>query len=360
MTQGERVRQARELLGWTQAELARRIKVTQPVIAQLEAGAYDGSALVSAIAFQTGFLPSYFSDPYIEDFPLGSLQFRGHSKMTRADRLQAYRYGQLVYEVLQRVRTGIRPIPVTIPQITDRNPVQAALATRSAMGLSPDTPIKNLVNSAELAGVVILGLPVELDGRDAFSAWADGRPVIALSANRPGDRVRLTVAHELGHLVMHLAIRGNLRDLEAQAFEFASELLMPQVAMFQEIMPPVTLTTLAPLKLRWKVSLQALIRRARSLRIISERQAYYLFEQIGRSGRRTVEQTDWSVPLEKPRALRQMIERRYGRPIDMRRLASDTKLTPKMLQSIIEAHAEGPKPTGRDTKNVLTLRRVRT
>ena len=61
MTYGDRIRQARELLGWTQDELARKIDVSQPVIAQLEAGLYSGHELTSAIAFKTGFPPAFFS-----------------------------------------------------------------------------------------------------------------------------------------------------------------------------------------------------------------------------------------------------------------------------------------------------------
>lgn len=341
MTYGDRIRQARELLGWTQQELADKIKVTQPVIAQLEAGMYRGHELASAIAFKTGFPPSFFSDPYIEDFPLGSLQFRGHSRLMRRDRQQAHRYGQLVYEVFRRVSMNLRRPSVRLPQITTGNAVEAATATRSAMGLPPDTPIKNLVNSAEKIGVVILGLPVHLQGRDAFSAWADDTPIIALAAGRPGDRIRLNVAHELGHLVMHQAIRGEVKALEKEAFRFAGELVLPQLAMLQELVPPVTLTTLVPLKLKWKTSLQALIVRARDLRIISERQSYYLFEQMGRAGFRVEEPANLSVPIEKPRALRQMVEMRYGRQIDYRRLSKDTKLAPALLEKIINAHAVG-------------------
>lgn len=358
MSHGERIRQARELLGLTQTELAEMIGVTQPVITQLEGGQYAGENLTAAIAFRTGFPPSFFADPYIEDFPLGSLQFRGHARLLRRERQQAHRYAQLLFELFKRVSVGTRSISVRLPALNGSH-VEAALATRSTMGISPDTPIRHLVNSAEQIGVVILGLPVTLDGREAFSAWSGETPIIALSAGRPGDRLRLTVAHELGHLVMHRSMRGNMRDMEKEAYQFGAELLMPQVAMFRELVPPVTLSTIAALKVRWKVSIQALVRRARDLRIISERQYYYLSEQIGRKGWRTKEPENLAVPIEKPRALRQIAEMRYGNPIDYKRLASDTKLTPTMLREIMMVHAEGPPkkgPVQRDRTNVLPLR----
>ena len=147
-----------------------------------------------------------------------------------------------------------------------------------------------------------------------------------------------------------------MKSLEKEAFSFGAELLLPQAAMFRELLPPVTLTTLAPMKLKWKVSLQALIMRARELKIVSERQSYYLFEQIGRAGLRMAEPENLAVPLEKPRALRQMVEIRYGRPIDYRKLAADTKLTPVMLQKIMGVHAEGN--TGRKGGSVSPFRRA--
>ena len=48
----------------------------------------------------------------------------------------------------------------------------AAEVTRSELGLSPDTPIGNLTNTLEKAGVLILALPITFDQRDAFSLWA--------------------------------------------------------------------------------------------------------------------------------------------------------------------------------------------
>jgi Zn-dependent peptidase ImmA (M78 family) len=344
MIYGERIRQARELRGLTQAELANGLNVNQSAIAHVEAGLYGGDDLLSAIAFQTGFPPAFFQDPYVEDFPLGSLQFRAHASMTRRDRLQAYRYAQTLFELFRRMSHRVKRPEVRLPRAA-HDPITAARLTRSAFGLSPETPIPHLINSAEHAGVVVLGLPVRLDGREAFSTWVGDLPVIALSADRPGDRLRFNVAHELGHLVLHQTMIGSGAHPERQADAFAAELLMPQMAMFNELVPPITLTSLAKWKVRWRVSMQALARRARDLRIITERQYYYLFEQIGREGYRKSEPENLAIPAEKPRGLRQMLEVLYGVPVDYRRLALDTNLTPTLLKQIIEVHAERPKPT---------------
>lgn len=342
MIYGERIRQARELRGLTQHELARQIGVTQPTIAHLESGLYEGEDRVAEIAFKTGFPPSFFSDPFVEDFPAGSLQFRGRSSISRKDRQQAYRYAQTLYELFKRASQRTSRPPHRVPRVVGTTPAEAAQLTRSAMGVAPDTPIKHLVNAVEHLGVVVLALPIHLEGREAFSMWADDTPVIAFSTGRPGDRVRLSVAHELGHLVMHHAMRGAVRAMERDAYAYAGELLLPQVAMSQDLVTPVTLTALAQLKLKWRVSMQALAVRAKELRIITERQYYHLFEQIGRLGYRVAEPENLAVPIEKPRLLRQLLEMRYGVPIDLGRLAADSNLTQALLRDVVDSHAGRP------------------
>jgi Zn-dependent peptidase ImmA (M78 family) len=154
------------------------------------------------------------------------------------------------------------------------NTVEAARQTRKALQLLHDDPIPNLTNSVELTGVIILPLPSQLNGPDAFSFWlgADNpRPIIAISKEQSMDRLRFSIAHEVGHLV--LGHTGKYRpEEELAANQFAAEMLMPQRAMHLQIVPPVTLSGIATLKPRWKVSIQALIRRAFDLNIIADRQ----------------------------------------------------------------------------------------
>ena len=38
---------------------------------------------------------------------------------------------------------------------------------------------------------------------DGLSQWIDDHPIMLVNASPPTDRIRWTLAHELGHLVMH-------------------------------------------------------------------------------------------------------------------------------------------------------------
>jgi Zn-dependent peptidase ImmA (M78 family) len=122
---------------------------------------------------------------------------------------------------------------------------------------------------------------------------------------------------------------------------------MPETAMRREITSPITLSSIAVLKPRWRVSVQALIRRAYDLHLASERQYRYLFEQLAIKGWRTKEPSNLDIPVEKPRGLRQMAELVYGRPIDYERMAADTHFSASFLRSAMVEYAE---PAGVEEK----------
>lgn len=363
MISGDRVRQVRELRGYTQTELARRVGVQQSTIAQIESGLLVPSEdTLNGLALQTGFPASFFMQPPAPQFPLGSLMFRALRSTSARDRAQARRYGEAVYEAAIKLAEHVTEAhPVKLPHLKDAVPsVRAAEVTRVSMGIPRDDPISHVINSIERAGVLVLALPVALKKRDAFSVWMttkDGgrRAVVAIGQGVPGDRLRFSTAHELGHIVMHTNIQKGFVDLEREANRFAAELLMPHAAMRVEMRSPITLASLAPLKARWGVSVQALIIRAHDLELISERQYRYLFEQIGLRGWRT--QEPGTIPIEKPRALRKMAELLYGLPIDAKALANDLKFPLPFTRAILDAHAgKGELPRKPRPSNVVQLR----
>jgi Zn-dependent peptidase ImmA (M78 family) len=326
----------------TQADLASSVGRSQSAIAQLEAGLIDGSdGLIRQIAAVTGFPIEFFDRDSGPSFPAGSLLFRAHANINRKDRLEAYSQARFVFEMLVSLLERASRIPINLPKSSDA-PVAAARAVRRFLKIDPVEPIGNLLATLERNGVLVLALP-DLKGRDAFSLWAgDDRslPVVAISHGRPGDRLRMTVAHELGHLVLH-SVRDNVTSAaEDQANEFAAEFLMPEAAMRRELSAPLTLTRLATLKPKWRVSIQAMVVRAKELGIITDRQYRYLYEQIGIQGWKTSEPVNLAVEPERPRTLRQLAEMFYGSPIDTNKLAKDSALPERLVRQILSNYRE--------------------
>jgi Zn-dependent peptidase ImmA (M78 family)/DNA-binding XRE family transcriptional regulator len=343
MINNERLRQVRELRGLTQTELARLVGVNQSAIAAFEAGRKQPSQpLLEGISLQLGFPPLYFRQSSGPDFPLGSLLFRAPQSMPAKEGMAAHRRGEVVFEIMQKLIPRVKYPALRLPRLLT-DPISAARSTRSELGLSPDRPIPQLTKVIENCGVVVIAVALELPKGDAFSVWAgheSPRPVIVMFRMRSGDRLRYSLAHELGHLVMHQARQGTRLELESQANQFAAEFLMPEFAMRYELVQPVTLTSLSKLKLRWGVSLQALIKRAHDLDIITSGQYRYLNDHIGMLGWKREEPKELEIPLERPRALKQIAELLYGRPIDYKKMADDMAVTPRFLEEVLEAYAE--------------------
>jgi Zn-dependent peptidase ImmA (M78 family) len=243
-------------------------------IAQLETGRIQPSPeVLEALSRATGFLPAFFTRPSGLLLPPGSLRFRARAAMPARQRQQAWAYAQMLYELMGSMAAQTEYPAPRLPRL-DGNPVAAAVVTRQALGLALDQPIGPLIRALERHGVWVLAIPMPLPRRDACSTWAGGdgaRPVIVVAATPAGDRRRFSVAHELGHLVLHHTPEGAPHTLEQQADAFAEAFLLPAAAMRAELVPPITPTTLADLKARWGVSLQALIRRAHTLDLVGSK-----------------------------------------------------------------------------------------
>uniref|UniRef100_UPI000A5CA4A8 ImmA/IrrE family metallo-endopeptidase n=1 Tax=Vibrio campbellii TaxID=680 RepID=UPI000A5CA4A8 len=63
---------------------------------------------------------------------------------------------------------------------------------------------------------------------DAMSQRIDGMPVLFfVNVNAPADRLRHTLAHELGHMVLHTITFADDDEMEQEADAFAGAFLVP-------------------------------------------------------------------------------------------------------------------------------------
>ena len=118
MVNGERVKQAREFRGWTQAELAKRVGITQSAIAQIEAGMVQPSeATFADLVAVTRFLTAFFHQGSPPDVPLGTLLFRARAATTATERMQVHRHAQVLIEIAREMFTKVQTLPMNIPRL---------------------------------------------------------------------------------------------------------------------------------------------------------------------------------------------------------------------------------------------------
>jgi Zn-dependent peptidase ImmA (M78 family)/DNA-binding XRE family transcriptional regulator len=319
MIYGSRIEQARKISGFTQKQLSEQIGVNQSAIAQFEKDiTIPSDETLKAISLSTGFLISFFQQFPAVDFSQGSLTYRAQRSITSKDEERAYGYAKLIFEHVKNMASRIILPNMNLPRLKGK-PEMAAQLLRASFNLSPNMPIANVINIAEKNGVIVLSLPLFIQRLDAFSMWGEvkgeARPIVVITSGKPGDRLRFSVVHELGHLIMHTPVK-DIKEMEQEANDFASEFLMPKNVMASEFMKPVSLYSIAKLKVRWGVSMQALIVRAKNLKIVTDRQASYLFSQMSARGWRNKEPSNLDVVIETPQLVRKMIEKLYGDNLD--------------------------------------------
>ncbi len=164
----------------------------------------------------------------------------------------------------------------------------------------PRGPIENLTLLLEAVGAVVIPTDFGTDLISGLSAYepSDGLPpLIFINSESPGDRMRYTLAHELGHIVLHHHLDLPPEECEQQADLFAAEFLMP-TADIRGLLSRLDLEGAANLKRAWKVSMLSLIKRAHDLEQISENRYRSLCIEMSRRGWRMREPID--IPPEEP------------------------------------------------------------
>lgn len=298
---------ARESKGWTQSELASRIDVSQSKMSKYEGGMLEVTPHdLSLISEATGYTEEFFAqEGGVGGVGTICVHHRKRASLTVARRkviearLNIFRLQ--VPRLLQRiVIDSDRPLPEW--DVDKHGGPEAIARELRRYWRMPSGPVRNLAAVIERAGVIVRRTSFATDKSDAVSQREPGyRPVFMLNVGTPGDRERFSLAHELAHVVMHPLMTPTM---EQEADRFASELLMPADEIGPELRN-LRIETLGPLKLKWRVSMQALIKRASDLGRITERHARTLFSVMSRSGWRLREPVQ--IEQDQPTVLRDVL-----------------------------------------------------
>lgn len=322
MINGSRLKQAREAKGLTQSDLATLVDLPQPVISRLEIGNYPlENEEIVRLANRLE-VPVQFLFRAAIELPDGSLGlFRSTSSKVKApDYRAARRLAELGVEAILRLAEDIPLPPCRLKVLPDEDIERVAEFARSMLRLPAEEPIENLTLAAERAGVFMLRLSNVSDHITGFSAWIDPipsmtaseRPMIVLRRGLTAFRVRFTVAHELGHLLLgHQVFTGPKRPVENEANLFAQALLMPKDAALEDLSTaPLTLERLAELKSKWGFSMHGLAMRAKYLKVINEFGYRSIYETLRAQGFLKQEPGDLMTVPEQPRLLNELLARR--------------------------------------------------
>ncbi len=324
----------REAKGWTQRDLAAASAIHQSAISKYENGLVElRGANLRAVAAALGCPPELLTTP-LPDPSLDAVSLhhrRRGSLMSVAATKKVEGLAQLTRISVEALLNASGSSPtVSLPTVvTDDEPIDSAAAAariRTAAGVAPG-PIHSLMEAVERLGVVVVQRPLGGTAQDAVSSWPfdpSRPPILVISTGLSGDRQRFTLAHELGHLLLH-RLPSDTQEAEADAF--AAALLAPAKDIHDDLEGLTTreIRRLVELKVKWGMSVAALVRRASDLELISERQYREFNVKLSRLGWRSSEPV--TIAPERPRALADALEdqMRSGRTAgDLARIAMMT------------------------------------
>lgn len=302
---------ARESRGLTQSSMATKLSVTQGKISKIESGLLGVSEdMMNKISNLLRYPEHFFCmDEKICGPGISGMGFLYHRKrqnipIKTVAAIQAQMNIRRIH-ISRLLRSVELNSPNEMPHYDvddyNGNIQEIARAVRAAWQL-PRGPIRNLTEAIESASGIVIKCDFETTKIDALSQYYPGLPpLFFINSKSPGDRLRFTLAHELAHIVMH---RLPNPDMEEEADQFASEFLMPSSELSPSL-SNVNLRTLANLKPYWKVSMAAILYRARQLGKISASNYQYLWMQMGKAGYRKHEPVD--IPIEEPSTLKRLI-----------------------------------------------------
>ncbi|MGI0133486.1 MAG: XRE family transcriptional regulator [Candidatus Micrarchaeaceae archaeon] len=322
----------------TQGELSSATQIAQGTLSKYETGFLEPPEdIVHLLAVSLDFPSSFF---YEDDNPYGFPPYHYRKRK----KLSAKALGRIVSEMNIR-RMHIKKMSISFSQETRRiipevdpndyygksnkslNPEEVARSLRE-MWMLPRGPIINMVSLLEYNGAIIVPCDFGTDLLDAMSQRIDGMPILIFAnVNSPADRLRMTLAHELGHMVLHTTTLHDDDKMEEEADEFAGEFLLPSEDIKPQLRRGLDLRHLANMKLYWKVSMAAIAVRADRLNLVTPYQKKTFWSEMGRLGYRRREPNE--PPREEPKLLRQMVSfhmKKLGyRPTEMAQLLNLTE-----------------------------------
>lgn len=319
---GDRLKEARRFNRKTISEIADMLNVTKQMISKYENGKAAPSldsvfVLIKELGFPREF---YYSE---DNYSLSSegTFFRSRYTSTQKEKIPA-EYSKKYTGIIRDYLNDFLDFPELDWRLTqkDYSPTEYADFIREEWGLK-DKPIIDMMNLLEEHGFVVSNAKSDSKKVDAFSSYVEINKnryfIIMLEGeNFSFYRQQFSLAHELGHWLMHQGVYNpqdldsdSYRLMEDEANEFAAAFLLPRDSFSRTVSAnPKQIDFYLNLKKTWNVSIAMMIMRTRNLEIINTDDYIKLQRQLNYRGWRKEEPLDNIKRTSEPIALRQAIQ----------------------------------------------------
>lgn len=317
---GERLKRARSAAGLSMAKLGQAAGVSANMIKKYEHDdSMPSSSVLIKLAEALGVRTEFFFRP--NSFKLSGIEYRKKANTPQKvlDRIAA--------DVLDQAERWFElknlwpnfPIPrfespSNLPSVATLDDIEAfCVAVRKAWHLGLN-PLPELIDMLESKGIlVIVTASDQADKVDGLQASIDGQPVIVISNQWPGCRQRFTLAHELGHLLLHDKLPKSI-DEEQGCNRFASSFLLPRegaIEHFGAVRQSIDWKEFYLLKHEYGLSMASILYRCQDLGILTKQKCHSLFIQFSSKGWRK-EEPGKAYPQEQTLLFEQLVYRGAG------------------------------------------------
>jgi Zn-dependent peptidase ImmA (M78 family)/DNA-binding XRE family transcriptional regulator len=319
----KRLMRARKAAGLSMSALAKEVSVSANAIKKYEHGEnMPSSGKLFKLSKALGVRSEYFFRPTKVELSGIEYRKRASTPQKTLDRINGDVLDQAEQwaELLEFYPDSVRPVPKF--KLPDNLPEK--VSTSEDIELIADqmraewnlgfNPIPDMIDTLESKGVMVICTPVEVDNKfDGLAGDIEGTPVIVVSTHQPGDRQRFTLAHELGHLVLHGRLPENL-DEEKSCNHFAGALLLPKKAITEHLgekRRAIEPRELYMLKHEFGMSMMGILIRSGQVGIISQSLQKNYYIQFNKLRWRSGEPGD-AYPNEQTFLYKQLIYRALG------------------------------------------------
>lgn len=322
-----RLKQARLLLGLSLRELSERIgTVSHVALTKYERGDMKPSSeVLIALCKALGRTPDQMFRPVRAS--LSNVSFRkrkSYSEKQTSMVLELVRSRLEDYlEAEEFVPEQVKPASkqLSLPagfKTDDLEPVRKlAVHLRSNWGLNEE-PIPNLVELLEDRGYRVIQISLDEKGFDGCEVAEFRALIIGTWPDHSVARMRLTLAHELAHSLLNESVMKlglTEKEIESVMNTFASEFLLPTTALKRYLgahRTAITIAELEEVKLRFGISIGAIVYALKSLGVINESAHRRFYTQIVPTWKKGVEPGDEALSKayrEQPARFQRLVRR---------------------------------------------------
>lgn len=270
---GARLMTARQYRCLTMDELSNRTGISSKTIRKHETGkslpTKENQEHYSAVL---KFPLSFWLAEKVENINPKDVSFRSFRRVPAWVKGRAISEAQIAVDVILRWMNNRFYLPeVNFCQLPEQMTAEESAKYLRMFWQIGCLPVEHLIHFLEGKGIRIFSFSLNIRSLDACSFWTqDNQPVILIDYSRSAERIRFSLMHEVGHLLMHKDHLVHNRVEEEEADAFSSSFLMPEPAFSQDAPNPESFDALIAYKRYWGVSLSALYYRLHKIGMMSD------------------------------------------------------------------------------------------